>query len=351
MVNLRTNYPSLQEEGDLFKAFIAQCPADQLRQRSDSSLLTGVEAESLHQFLQIDSKILQNTTRTITCSSGTSALFLLLSVLQNTHGKIGVEDFTYNGLLNAARSLSLKCAPLECDKEGPLPEAIAEALGGGIRLFYLQPTIHNPTNRVMGEARRKLIAGLLQNTGALLIEDDAYRFLHPAAPPRFLELLPTQTISIISLSKPFHSFTQTCFLLYPNNSLPGLDAMVRLTGNDTPYLMRRFSFYLLKKGYVDTLIKKKRELAVSRKQGIEALLSPLTFETFPTSFHLWIHLPEGADAMTITEALRKQEILVAGGEEYSPTDNTSFIRIALSAEDDDRKRYSALKAIRDLLLS
>lgn len=351
MVNLRSNYPNLSEEGELFKNFFANYPVDHFRLRSISPFLLAHEQGMLSSFLNTDDPLLQNNSQTIACNSGTSAIFIVLSCLQNKDNRIAVEDFTYSGLLNAARQLQFETIPMTCDEEGPLPEAVEKAILDGITIFYLQPTIHNPTNRVMGEERRREIASLLKGTNAILMEDDAYRFLHPAPPPRFLRLLPEQTISIVSLSKPFHSFLQTCFLHYPEGSLPGLEAMLNLSGTETPYLMRCFSFYLLQKGYIEEIVKNKREVAVERKKGVGEILSPFSYRTFPTSFHLWIQLPPSANSVAITKALKKENILVNGGHEYSPTANTSHLRIALSSEEDSAKRNGAVEKLKELLLS
>lgn len=351
MVNLRSNYPNLREEGSIFQQFIAGYPPDNFRLRTAFPLLTAYEQDVCSRHLLAGDRRSTGEHKILSCISGTAAIFSLLSVLQKTHNCIAVEDFTYSGLLNAASHLQLTPFSLTCDEEGPLPEAVEKAVQDGIRLFYLQPTIHNPANRVMGEKRRSDIARKLKGTGALVIEDDAYRFLHPAPPPRFLQLLPAQTISIISLSKPFHSFVQTCFVVYPENCLIELEEMINLHGTGTPHLLREFSVYLLEQGYLENIVRKKREMAVKRKQAAEELLSSFSCQTFPTSFHLWIQLPPGASSVAVTEALKQQNILITGGHEFSPMGGESYIRIALSAEDDDTKRNGAIEKIKRLLLS
>ena len=59
-----------------------------------------------------------------------------------------VESPTYVGALAAARAAGLILVPVPGDRDGVLPDALADALArSGARLAYLQPRYANPTGR------------------------------------------------------------------------------------------------------------------------------------------------------------------------------------------------------------
>jgi 2-aminoadipate transaminase len=63
--------------------------------------------------------------------------------------------------------------------------ARAARLTGQLPAFYLIPTFHNPTGRVMSAERRQEILALAHEAGSMIIEDQAYAELgyDPAPPP------------------------------------------------------------------------------------------------------------------------------------------------------------------------
>jgi 2-aminoadipate transaminase len=71
--------------------------------------------------------------------------------------------------------------------------------------LYVIPTFHNPTGRVLTAERRAEICALAQETGALIVEDQAYADLaYEAPPPRPLWSMaadPEQVITLYSLAK------------------------------------------------------------------------------------------------------------------------------------------------------
>ena len=67
-----------------------------------------------------------------------------------------VEDLTYTGALSVLASLDARVVGVPGDEEGIRTDLLGRALERHRpRLLYVQPTFHNPTARVMGEARRR----------------------------------------------------------------------------------------------------------------------------------------------------------------------------------------------------
>lgn len=350
MINLRSNYPSLHQETFLFTKFLT----NHLQPEALSQQPVPINPEEyftlLERYLQVPASLLTHTSNIIDCNSGTQAIFTLLFALQDTNKSIGVEDFTYSGLKTTAGHLQYQLFTVDCDEEGLLPEAVKAAIEQGVKLFYVQPTIHNPTCRVMSQQRRQDIANIISGTGAILMEDDAYRFLHPQPPSSFLQLLPEQTIHIASLAKPFNSFIQTCFVIYPKPIPANFPEVIDKAGGTRSTLFIQFAKYLLQGEDLFTLLKAKQQNAQQIQSIILPLLSGLHYQTQPTSCHVWISLPAGQDSLAVVGKLAKKQIAVTGSHECSATGNTRFIRMALSAEKNITILQNALLEVRQLLL-
>ena len=99
--------------------------------------------------------------------------------------RVAVESPTYLGALQAFAPYEPEFAAIDCDDEGPLPEALAEH-GRGARFLYVLPNFQNPSGRSIGAARRAAIVASAQRIGLPIVEDNPYGELwydaEPAAP-------------------------------------------------------------------------------------------------------------------------------------------------------------------------
>lgn len=86
---------------------------------------------------------------------------------------VAVEDPGWGSLLDLVPALGLRPVPIPVDDEGPLPDAVEEALSAGARALVVTDRAQNPTGAAVGAARaadlRRVLAG---HRGVLLIEDD-----------------------------------------------------------------------------------------------------------------------------------------------------------------------------------
>ncbi|MGV9267818.1 aminotransferase class I/II-fold pyridoxal phosphate-dependent enzyme [Kitasatospora sp. NPDC003701] len=86
---------------------------------------------------------------------------------------VAVEDPGWGSLMDLLPALGLRAAPVRLDDEGPLPEALAEALAAGARAVVVTSRAQNPTGAVVTAARAAALRAVLAgHPGVLLIEDD-----------------------------------------------------------------------------------------------------------------------------------------------------------------------------------
>ena len=116
-----------------------------------------------------------------------------------------LESPTYIGAIAVARAARLRTVPVPTDEQGVQPDQLAAAFAAtGARLFYCQPTFHNPTGTVLASHRRGQVLAAAREAGAFVIEDDFARWLsheRPAPPPLLADDTDGRVVHIASLTK------------------------------------------------------------------------------------------------------------------------------------------------------
>lgn len=89
-----------------------------------------------------------------------------------------VERPTYLTALQVIRMYQARAVAVECDDDGMIPEALAEALRlHRPRMIYLVPTFRNPSGETWSVERRRMVAQKAAEAGVVIIEDDPYGVL------------------------------------------------------------------------------------------------------------------------------------------------------------------------------
>lgn len=350
MLNLRLNYPSIEQESDIFQQFVTTLP----QQERLSMLQPGPFAPDaatcslLNNFLELPSGTLEQHSDVVHVCSGNNAIHCLLTLFRGVTAAAAGEAFTYNSFIQSGQSLGYDLHALPCDEEGVLPDALRQYLETGkSRLIFLQPTIQNPTCTVMPLQRRQAVAEVIRSfKDVYLIEDDAYRFLHPDPPPTFLSLLPERTIYICSFSKMFNFFVRAVYLIYPKGSLPAEpESVIRFTSSGSSSLFNAFIRYLMQGKQLKEVIAEKRRIAAGLQEKVAPIFKGLHYRTFPNSYHMWIELPEGLTSGAVVSRLQRLNIDLMDGASFSIDGRQDHIRVALGAARQSELLIPSLEAI------
>ena len=84
-----------------------------------------------------------------------------------------VEDPSFPGIIDLVAASGYGAVPLALDDDGPLPDAVAAALGRGCSAIIVTPRAQNPTGAAVGTERASELRRVLRGfPDVVLIEND-----------------------------------------------------------------------------------------------------------------------------------------------------------------------------------
>jgi DNA-binding transcriptional MocR family regulator len=351
MIELQYNFPLLPGQGAqwrerLLRAVesLARGETDELRPtfRSDHSAMRAVLASWVGAPMD----------RTwITCGGHHGTLIAMLA--SELAGKILVtEEVTYTAALVQAKMLGTSVVGCRFDDEGMLPDALRGLCtehGGAVRAIFVMPTVHNPLGCVASLARREAIVAAAREFSLVIIEDDAYGFMEPNAPPSYAQLAPERTFYVRGLSKVYAPATRTGILVAPEIYAAAVAATIKntTTGTSLPHNLAAVS--LVEDGSVDAVIADKRAEGARRNAAARAVLGRRTFAGAAAAWHLWVTIPRGIDAAEFESVMAKREVAVSGGQSFAvPPHKARGVRLALGGELDAAWLLEGVKRVAEL---
>ncbi|WP_445452437.1 aminotransferase class I/II-fold pyridoxal phosphate-dependent enzyme [Flavobacterium sp. 25HG05S-40] len=305
-------------------------------------------------YLDLESLVDEEKIKIIESNSGNHSITCILQTLKQNHKSIITEPFTYSAFKTIALKEGYTLHASEFDDCGLTLNGLEKTFAKTkSKVIYLQPTIHNPTCVVMPYERRKSIADFAQKNDILIIEDDAYRFLHPNPPKRFLDILPENTIHIFSLSKPFNSFLKMSYIIAPSDYELDIKECIRLTSSGNSSILKDAAAHVMENSFLSEIILEKQMTCIALKKEVLPFFEELNFQTFSTSFHFWVKLPEGIISDKLIAELEKENIVVANGKDFYVGDTNEgekYIRVALGTEKKIENIKIALLKLSEIIL-
>ena len=232
-----------------------------------------------------------------------------------------------------AQALRLELVPLPAAADGPDLDALAQlCVTRRIRAIYTMPTLHNPLGWVAPLRSRQRLASIVREHELLIIEDAAYAFLVDRSPTPLAALAPESTLYVSGLSKSVATGLRFGFVVAPIEFIPALERAIRATTWNTPALMTAIATGWLNDGTVIRLEAQKRADARRRQSVARKVLNGLDLVGHPSSYFLWLPLPEETRADQVAAALIRETISVSTAEPFATTKNPPHaIRLALGS--------------------
>jgi DNA-binding transcriptional MocR family regulator len=265
-----------------------------------------------------------------------------------------VEALTYPGLLDIGRAMDVALHPVPMDADGLVPDAFERAAEKtGARLAVLVPTLQNPTNTVLSEARRLEIVEISRRHDLTLVEDDVYGYVIEERPNPIAQLAPERTLYISSASKCMAPGLRLAWAVAPPASRDAFLDMLYATSVCRPPLIGEVGRHWIEDGQAARMVAWYRRETAARQALAAAHLDGYPLSAHPASFHVFLELPGAWSSEAYAAAARERGVAVVPATAFAvrPEDAPSAVRISLSYAPDRGSLEAALHSLADLARS
>ena len=335
VVDLNFNYPSLPEQTRLL--------SNALRQLASSGDLEALlryqpHAGRPHERATVARHLLSRglsvaADQVLIVSGAQHGLAATAMALLNPGDVVATDALTYSGFKVLADSQRLELAAIPLSEDGPDLEALEKLCNKRrVRAVYAIPTLHNPMGWVMKLEQRKKLVAIARQYGLLIIEDAAYAFLANNPPPPLAVLAPEITVYVSGLSKSVATGLRVGFVAAPAPWVPKIERAIRATTWNTPGIMTGIACGWIEDGTVERLEAEKRADASKRQAMARKTLKGLRTVSHPSSYFLWLPLPEEVRADQVAMALLHENVSVSTAEPFAIGEQVPHaIRLALGS--------------------
>jgi DNA-binding transcriptional MocR family regulator len=258
---------------------------------------------------------------------------------------IAVDALTYPGLKALAQSNRLEICPVPMARNC-MDLDVLERLcrSRPVRALYAMPTMHNPLGSIMSSADRSRLVEIAQRHDLLIIEDGAYAFLAEPAPKPLFTLAPERTVYVSGLSKSVAAGLRIGMVAAPPAMIPALEMAIRVTSWNTPSLTVALACRWIESGEVDALEEGKRRDARERQRAARAILRGCDVTSHPSSYYLWLNLPQGLRADEVAAQLQTNGVSVVTAAPFATTRHApQALRLAIGTVSLERLKMALVK--------
>ncbi len=278
-------------------------------------------------------------------------LAVLQTVLEGPEPVVLIEQQAYAGFRRAAELCRARVVAVDCDDDGPLPDALEEAARRHrAQIFLTSAEVNNPTLRRTTPARRREIAAVIQRNGLHILDDDCYK-LTPASAESYRALLPDQGWYVSSLSKSLTPALRVGWVIGPRGRAKCLARTINYGcfGLARP-LTDITNAVLSDPRLLDVLARTRGALSERVKLAVNQLGGHDVTWHKDVPF-LWISLPGGWRASRFVRAAQARGVLLRSSEDFVLRDRRAphSIRLSINAQIALGCFERAVDTIRDLL--
>ena len=290
--------------------------------------------------------------RVLICNGAAHGLLVALATLTRPGDVVLTEALVDHGIIGLASVLHFRLHGLPVDEEGILPDAFAAACAAhGAKVLCTTPSLNNPTVALMGDARRRQIAGIAREHGVAIVEDDVYGPLVAEGPPALWAYLPEQSYYLTSFTKIAVSGLRTGYLVAPTAMVPRLVRRIRVTSWMATPLVAEIASRWIRDGTADELLGWQRAELAARHAIVDELLAGFTYASHPHSLHVWLTLPEPWRAEALVAEARLRNVAVTPAEPFAVVRDgmPNAVRISVGATRTADQLHQGLEILVEML--
>ncbi|MBP2000230.1 DNA-binding transcriptional MocR family regulator [Paenibacillus shirakamiensis] len=258
-----------------------------------------------------------------------------------------IERPTYHAAITIFEDQGAQLIPIDIHAEGYNLAAVEEQMiRYQPRVFYINPTFHNPTGHTIPASQRKKVVELAEKYQCLVVEDDSFRDIYfgDTAPPPPVASYDTEgwVVYIRSFSKYAAPGLRIAALCTHSPRMNALMNYKYRMDNGAPLLNQKvFLLYLASERLTGHLEKLRTALCL-RKEAMEQELyqAGWSWDSPKGGLSLWVKLPAFAgDTQSIMERCRQNNVVFSPGIAHdSLRQMDRYIRLSYSFMNEDQIR-------------
>jgi len=282
------------------------------------------------------------------------ALELAFRAFVDPGDAVVVEDPTYTGAISALAALGARLIGVPLDDQGLRPDLLELALERHRpRLLYVQPTFHNPTARVMGEARRRDVLAVAARHRCVIVEDDwagDLRFEGRDLPTLHALDGGKHVLYLSTFSKKLLPGLRVGWVAAPEPVFERLLALKQIEDCGTSPLVQAALHAFIASGSQEDHLARVRAAYLSRSRAMDEAIrihfpDGARFTRPSGGLFGWVVLPETVDGDELFAAARERGVLIGRGSLFHVSGggrNTLRLTFASTVEEQIRSGIAVL---------
>lgn len=287
-------------------------------------------------------------TRLVCTAGAQQALALAFGAVARPGDTVLCEASTFYGVKALAEHMGYGLKGLAMDEQGLRPDALDEAAAtGAFRAVSIQPTLQNPTGRIMSAGRRAQIVAMARKHDLMILEDDIYAVYAPEPPPPFAVLAPERTFHVSGVSKSLAPGLRTGFLITPpGDALDRVLRAVRALNYAPPSFGGLIATQWIEDGTADAIVAEvvaemTARLTMARTLLAGAIEAPMS----ASAPHLWLPMSELEAERLAGRALRAGVELTPPSAPIVAAGAVTGVRLCLGAARDGQELEHGLRIV------
>ncbi|MED3576104.1 PLP-dependent aminotransferase family protein [Cytobacillus praedii] len=308
--------------------------------------------ETLTQYFINQYKTHFNADDLLITSGSQQAIHIIAQTFIKPRDIVLIERPSYSAAIDTFKSNGAQIVTVDIKKEGyDLTQVEMYMKQYKPRLFYLNPTFHNPTGYTVSVGQRKKLVELAEQYRCLLIEDDAYHdiyFEHSPPPPIYTFDTAGTVIYIRSFCKYISPGLRIAAVICQSPLMKSLITIKSLVDNGSPLLNQKVFLLYFSSLRLQQHLEKIRIALQIRKEIMEEELTATDWQWISPKggLNLWVELPDRIPTeLLLTKSIEKS-ISFVPGQVFDPFKQLSpWIRLSYSYANEKQLRIGVKRFV------